>query len=421
MLLTIESSNEGTFSWLVAKNPATQTQKGKPFEKPLKKGRIFCWFSNPKKLTLLFKDSRNISSFSDEAFEYLDKTRYAAPAALLGMMDEMLRSAEKGEFEDKFPAPATYLVKIPTLLVASEKVLNAMISHARDLQVDATRLAGKVWSLTISHTGALSYVLGWVRLLALMQSLQHGESLPASQIERYAGLIQRLDAPYFVRYLFSRNVLNERGSFQKSKEALESPTVKLCFGDTRQQRHDAAKTKLKGGEVLVDIGCGEGWHAVRLSKLYEQVLAFDLDEAQIESNRRFAERRNLDKLTFAVGLHPDEVRTSQPIPPESDVLMFEVVEHMPQDTAEALVLAVLDQAPRQVLVTVPNKTFNQHYALADDETRHPDHAWEPTRDEFQAWCEKMAETKGYQVAIEGIGDSVAGDHLSLLAEFTVKA
>jgi hypothetical protein len=47
--------------------------------------------------------------------------------------------------------------------------------------------------------------------------------------------------------------------------------------------------------------------------------------------------------------------------------------------------------PRAVLLTTPNREYNPLFGLQPDQRRHPDHQFEWTRAEFEAWAQRVAE------------------------------
>jgi hypothetical protein len=59
-----------------------------------------------------------------------------------------------------------------------------------------------------------------------------------------------------------------------------------------------------------------------------------------------------------------------------------------------------------VIVTTPNAEYNARFpGLAPGAMRHPDHRFEWTRTELEAWASAVAERHGYAVAISGIGEA----------------
>jgi hypothetical protein len=66
---------------------------------------------------------------------------------------------------------------------------------------------------------------------------------------------------------------------------------------------------------------------------------------------------------------------------DSTVLLTEVLEHMPRESAVSLLGTILRKAQgagvKAVAITMPNGKFNKYFGIPDGEMRHPDHKWEP--------------------------------------------
>ena len=89
--------------------------------------------------------------------------------------------------------------------------------------------------------------------------------------------------------------------------------------------------------------------------------------------------------------------------------MQEVIEHLDADRLRALVRVVWEFArPRRVIVTTPNADYNSVWpSLPAGKFRHPDHRFEWSRSEFQAWAQGVARAHGYTITFAGIGDEDA--------------
>ena len=95
---------------------------------------------------------------------------------------------------------------------------------------------------------------------------------------------------------------------------------------------------------------------------------------------------------------------------------------MPYTEAIALVKALQETSVHNIVITVPNKEFNQFYELADEDTRHDDHKWEPTQEDLNAQFTLWSETSNeFKVTMKGIGDSVKGIHVSTMFTLSRKS
>jgi hypothetical protein len=88
-----------------------------------------------------------------------------------------------------------------------------------------------------------------------------------------------------------------------------------------------------------------------------------------------------------------------------------VIEHLDESRLGDLEDVVFAHArPGKVVVTTPNAEFNERYASLGGGMRHPDHRFEWTRAQFEAWCQGVAARNGYRWRVTGIGptDEVLG-------------
>jgi 3' terminal RNA ribose 2'-O-methyltransferase Hen1 len=86
-------------------------------------------------------------------------------------------------------------------------------------------------------------------------------------------------------------------------------------------------------------------------------------------------------------------------------VLSEVIEHLDLPRLPALEYAVFGSArPRTVLVTTPNVEYNVRWeTLAAGHSRHGDHRFEWTREEFRAWSRQVAQRHGYDVDFTPVG------------------
>jgi 3' terminal RNA ribose 2'-O-methyltransferase Hen1 len=86
-------------------------------------------------------------------------------------------------------------------------------------------------------------------------------------------------------------------------------------------------------------------------------------------------------------------------------VLSEVIEHLDLPRLPALEYAVFGSArPRTVLVTTPNVEYNVRWeTLPAGHSRHGDHRFEWTREEFRGWARTVAERHGYDVEFTPVG------------------
>lgn len=190
-----------------------------------------------------------------------------------------------------------------------------------------------------------------------------------------------------------------------AEEALEAP---IRLNDERMLAVVEA-LRATGAKAIADLGCGEG-------KLLDRLL-----------RERWAERLiGLDPAVRELEWAAKRLKLRQPGgPSEGRVLLLhgsltyrddrwasvdaaaliEVIEHLDPDRLPLVERVVFGEArPATVVVTTPNAEYNALFPkLAAGIFRHPDHRFEWTRAEFQAWADRIAATYGYRPTFSGIG------------------
>jgi 3' terminal RNA ribose 2'-O-methyltransferase Hen1 len=179
-----------------------------------------------------------------------------------------------------------------------------------------------------------------------------------------------------------------------------------------QQRLGTVVAALKSAKAskVIDIGCGEGNLLALLlkDKSFEHISGVDVSYSVLE---RAKDRLKLDNLPemqrkrialFQGSLTYRDLRFSG-----YDAATFvEVIEHLDENRLAAFEKVLFQFArPKTVIVTTPNKEYNQQYInLFEGDMRHRDHRFEWTRGEFKAWTEKIVELYGYSVRFVQIGE-----------------
>jgi len=230
-----------------------------------------------------------------------------------------------------------------------------------------------------------------------------------AEMEMLCDLLDETEAPYFIRYIVSRDILVVPECFAKWSKRVQGLGIELCYGGTQDQRFWAIEPYFTGeGSALVDVGCGKGFYLLRLASRYKHVIGF---EAQGMERERAAQAMAADGIEH-VSL--EGAFGKQLLPEHADVLLTEVVEHIPYSKAIELVQAVSRQRPRLFVITAPNREFNPHYRI-EKGFRHQDHKWEPTRAEFVEFVRTATRGHALEVRFRAVGDKVQGVPTSLMA------
>ena len=171
---------------------------------------------------------------------------------------------------------------------------------------------------------------------------------------------------------------------------------------------------------VIDLGCGDGDLMVQLAQepLFTSITGVEVSYRSLSKTRR---RLNISRNTS----HRDRDRNQNQNQEQDQRLKviqgsltyrdprlqgadaavaMEVVEHLDPSKLDAFEDAVLQTAhPGCLIVTTPNREYNELYGIPEDQLRHRDHRFEWTRQEFQMWAQSAADKHGYRVSHRGIG------------------
>lgn len=433
-LITIFSTNP-KLSYVLSKNPETIRQNKEPFKRELRKGKVLGWFDDfqfgPLSKTfkdgtfrLLFLDSNTQSSFAKgvkEEFEYLDKTRYANPYAIIMMISTALATASNQQAEDDKSDFMTYV----SFTINAPSGLLEQLSRTCNVQYESLDRYNHKVSVAADTVFEALNLAQMICITAALSDWDFDIRLNRSGIEKYLKIMNKANAPYIARYIFKSKAITTREMFPQLKQLLDDKDFNFAFGNTQVQRLDAIKQALLTSyksERLVDIGCGEMFHAIRLSQNYDSIVGFDADESFVESNLHALRKKQVDNITFyAQKVTPAFIKESEGLFEGADILLAEVLEHMEKEESVSLVRALQNTKVNRIIVTIPNRDFNKYFfdGVTENEewTRHNDHKWEPNFKEFEQFLQQSL-VKGWTAATLGIGDKVKDDPISFLAVIT---
>lgn len=192
---------------------------------------------------------------------------------------------------------------------------------------------------------------------------------------------------------------------EEPEEMLEKP-IRL-----HDLRLDRVADVLKSARVarVLDLGCGEGKLIGRLIKErgITEIVGVDPSLRSLETAARRLRldqageaKRNRLKLQMGSLTYAD--RRWQGF---DAATLVEVIEHIDPARLSALERSLFgDAQPDLVIVTTPNRDYNAMFEdMEEGRLRHPDHRFEWTRAEFQAWGNRVAKTYGYEGRFEPIG------------------
>ncbi len=165
-----------------------------------------------------------------------------------------------------------------------------------------------------------------------------------------------------------------------------------------------------GARKIADVGCGEGDLISGLARdsQLERIIGTDVSIRELERAKGRLDRMNMlstqrEKIEL---FQSSALYADQRLQGLGAIALLEVVEHIDLPRLSSLERAIFGFArPGTVIVTTPNRDYNTLFpALPAGRARHPDHRFEWTRSEFQAWCEGIGGQFGYKASLNTIGD-----------------
>ncbi|MDR0717596.1 MAG: 3' terminal RNA ribose 2'-O-methyltransferase Hen1 [Azoarcus sp.] len=177
----------------------------------------------------------------------------------------------------------------------------------------------------------------------------------------------------------------------------------------QQQRLGSVLAAIRACQAasVIDFGCGEGrlLSLLMKEKQLRKIAAVDVAFSVLERAR---ERIHYDRLTETQRRGIDIFQGSLTYRDKRfegfDVAcVVEVIEHLDLPRLAAFERVLFAHArPGHVILTTPNREYNEKYAL--EGLRHGDHRFEWTRREFRDWAERMTRQYPYSVRFSEIGD-----------------
>ncbi|MEH7225596.1 class I SAM-dependent methyltransferase [Bacillus sp. JJ1566] len=403
----VRSSNP-RFSFAVGKNPNSGMVL-----RTVRKGKIFGWFSDSSTYNVYFKDAENEVSYpkdKDEQFEYLNVSRYNTPLFPLNVVADLFSTASKKQHVDDIEGFEHQLM-VNLVQVEQIRYLHFFKLHLKDYELIWEERAFQNYRITIKTKKTLFDLFNYSNALFMFLSLMNRTyfDITNETIEKYIRSINAIDAPFFIRYLFVRNVLTKKEIFHRYKGLIEETSqykIDFAFGKTAFQRKDWITQQLKFQLPIIDVGCGEGAYTIPFStKIAPHLVhAIDIDEALLLKVAQKAERQDISNIVLYKSIDHFLRNDTKEL---ADVLLTEVIEHMDEKSAEELILKIIQHVNcNKLIITTPNRDFNQFYNI---ELRHDDHHWEMNEQEFKSWIQSII-PPDWNYSHYGIGDNVNGIH-----------
>ena len=391
-IFTLESENP-KFSWILRKNPETQTETGLPHERKSGNYRHYLWFESENKITVY---SRIMNPKNTDG--YLDYNAYSNGVLYLQAINSVLQSALTEPHEDDaIPAKLTFTLYNKNERLYSRYFPNNITEEVRNRHSYITINADSVKeALEIACVISLTSVINQPDLY-----------IEDRQLMKYVSIISRLKCEYNL----IRSILNTVRSdklFEVIRPHLDGTRYNFgrynAFDSRRNWYSDHAEKSAT--PYLLDCGCGEGRYFKLHSRYYDEITAIEADPEVHNDATHTIRKIKADNIKLVHSTIQDYITSIQTLE-NTDVLLTEVFEHIPFDEMYAIFDSIIALNPENVYITLPNHSFNVHYRMEPGEFRHDDHLWEPTLDSFNSICTRLSDSLAGRYTLEQcyIGDS----------------
>lgn len=408
MCLLIVKSTNPKFSFLIKKNPSTGM-----IIKSIRKGHAFGYYdkNDPTRYVIYFKDNDNEISYKEypnQEFEYINHLRYTSPIFVLNTVHEFLNACRtKQDAEDTNGFSHSIFVNMVNIQPQTLSIIKKIEPYFKDFNISMIKKISGNYQITISTELSFYHLLNFVVVYFGIISILNENDLETTDsfIEKILGSVNILNTPYYIRYIFASRILATPKNFKKFKKMLETPGIKMYFGNTAMQRREYIESILEFKNQIIDIGCGEGSYAIPFSQRLKSILyhAVDIDpECLAKVSRKIIENGIQNILTY------DSYTKLQLDNREKyDVIISEVVEHMEEEKSQDIIRYVLENINfNKIVITTPNFEFNKHYHI--ENFRHDDHKWEYTTEQFKKYINSTINIHSVNANFVGIGDTVDG-------------
>lgn len=415
-------SNNPDLSYVLYKNPTSGMMI-----KELRKGYAFGWYSNEKTYNCFFKDAPNDLSYKtnpDDDFEYINTSRYNSALFVQNIISDFFNSTLKKKHEkDKSEFENIFFINM--LYVYSPRFLDFFNDYFDGFELHYMETAPKNYTIEIKTNKTIFELLNFVNLFVMLIALKNRDFfvIDDNVVEKNISSLAVIESPYYIRYLFKVSFLKSQGLFDRFKSVLETSNKEKTVmkrGSTFDMRVHDIKKLISYEHSILDIGCGEGNYALifaknlasqtRSSENSKHYYAVDREEKCRDATKTRLERKNIENFTI---LESYENFLEIGVTEKLDVILTEVVEHNEKEISAKLIQDILEQeTTNQIIITTPNKDFNQFYLFEDDDVRHVDHLFEFCQKEFESWILSTI-PRGASASFFNCGDEVNGIPVTL--------
>lgn len=414
MIVRIKSQNKEFLS-ILNKNPNTDLGL---YLRTLRNGHLIGNCVNENEYEVIFQDTKH--SYTNYEDNQIDFKSYCSPEVILGVIRELFQHMVKPTEEVRKMSVPWLNTTVGALDTEPCEIIvdNFMIGdnwyrndefllcrYMPEIQIEKTK-GFNIFRLVISANSVVEAIniLGVVSFLCAVSNdnnffIEHG------QVEKYATILTNTpNTPYFIYYLFIKRCCISPKLFEKVAPKFEAAfggNVKFTPNDTHKDRMIFVKEHLDMDKPVLDIGCGEfSLEKFVLRHLKEKIVSYDVDdytELYIKLKSRFTDKDWIFVNSFN---HIPNIEYGS-------IALTEVIEHNTVEDATKLLMDISSNLLfDSLIITTPNKDFNVHYNLTDEEMRHYDHKFEFREEEFKNFIRTVF--KNSVIEFFGVGDSVNG-------------
>lgn len=194
---------------------------------------------------------------------------------------------------------------------------------------------------------------------------------------------------------------------RSARDERDDPSTSL-----HEARLDAVVARLleSGARSVLDLGCGSGALLRRLlaEDQFSRIVGMDTSlEALAGAERLRTSEIGADPGRLSL-IHGSFIGSDEGLQGFDAIAMVETIEHIRPAHLSKVEKAVFAQMrPRLVVMTTPNREYNELYEIPEGERRHADHHFEWSRARFASWATGVGARNGYRVELDSIGPSNA--------------
>ena len=313
------------------------------------------------------------------------------------MCKEFFRSTinSKSEYDtDGFKHTLT----IPNIQLNKKNIYVYFKTYFPDFDFKYEEVIENMYSISITTEKSIHDLLTFVKMIFYFSSLFGKEeiSIDDTSIELYSNVLKKIDAPFYLRYVFKKTMLNGK-KFNKYVDIINTENFKFTIGDTATQRRIFIEKELSNHNVIVDLGCGTGALTKTLNRKSDIYIGIDTDK---EVRKRFSSKFPTETILDSLKTFYSETTVYDP---SLAIVCCEVIEHMPWDESISFMKEIRDNINFETLIiTTPNSDFNTMYLI--EGFRHHDHHWEESIDKVGNIVKQIF--NDYNISYKGVGDWV---------------